>query len=212
VVISPVDLALSQGDAGWTKRGAFVAMQEKALERLGGHAMGAPPPLPVELLRLGVDRPHIAFSEVLTFDMNGDSIHVVHQPSGCSNADSIVHFHTANVVYLGEVFPGDGYPEIDSTQGGTVEGVIETLSPWTDDAVHIVPARGDVTTGASVRAFRDMIVAVRDRVKKMIDSGRTERQIMAAHPTKEFDQLWGHGQVPPDTFVHEIYIALTAGG
>jgi hypothetical protein len=41
----------------------------------------------------------------------------VKQP-GYSDADAIVHFHVANLVYLGEVFPGDGYPEIDPAQGG----------------------------------------------------------------------------------------------
>lgn len=42
VVIAPQDLAHAQGDAGWGHRGAFVAMQENALQRLGGHAMGPP--------------------------------------------------------------------------------------------------------------------------------------------------------------------------
>ena len=45
VVIAPEDPAHSEGDAGWGHRGAFVVMQEKALERLGGHVMGAPKPL-----------------------------------------------------------------------------------------------------------------------------------------------------------------------
>jgi hypothetical protein len=46
VVIYPQDSAHSQRDAGWGQRGAFVAMQEKALDRLGGHAIGAARPLP----------------------------------------------------------------------------------------------------------------------------------------------------------------------
>ena len=69
-------------------------------------------------IKLRVDRPRIAFSEVLAFDLNGESIHVVHQCPGYSNADAIVHFHVANLVYLGEVFPGDGYPAIDPRKGG----------------------------------------------------------------------------------------------
>src|ERR1700728_1140398 len=32
VVIAPEDLGHSEGDAGWGRRGAFVAMQENALE------------------------------------------------------------------------------------------------------------------------------------------------------------------------------------
>jgi len=208
VVIAPQDAAHSEGDAGWGSRGAFVAMQENALERLGGHAMGAPRPLPPRLIELGVDRPRVAFSEVLTFDLNGEAIHVVHQPPGYSDADALVHFHAANLIYLGEVFPGDGYPRVDLEQGGKLEGLVNTLSRWTGDTLRVVPARGMVTNGAEVKVFHDMIVTVRDRVKRSIEADRTKNQVLAEHPTAEFDARWGHGRVRPDEFVASIYAAL----
>lgn len=208
VVIAPEDLAHSQGDAGWGARGAFVAMQENALEKLGGHAMGPPRPLPAQLIKLGVDRPRVAFSEVLTFDLNGEAIHVVRQPPACTNADAIVHFHVANLVYLGEVFPGDGYPMIDSAQGGKLDGLIRMLSAWTNASMKVVPVRGDVKSGADVAKFRDMIVTVRDRIQQMVAAGKTEEQVQAEHPTAEFDGKWGHGRVTPVAFVREIYNAV----
>ncbi len=210
VVIAPADLAHSEGDAGWQRRGAFVAMQENALQRLGGHAMGPPKPLPPRLIELGVDRPRIAFSEVLTFDLNGEAIHIVHQTPGYSDADAIVHFHIANLIYLGEVFPGDGYPKIDTEQGGKLDGLLKTLRSWTGSAFRIVPARGAVTNGAQVKAFVDMIVTVRDRIRQMIGSGMTEQQVLAGHPSAEFDSQWGHGRVSADAFVRTIYHALKA--
>jgi cyclase len=210
VVIAPQDLAHSQGDAGWGRRGAFVAMQENALQRLGGHAMGPPGQLPPRMVQLGVDRPRVSFSEVLSFDINGDAIHIIHQPPGYSDADAIVHFHVANTVYLGEVFPGDGYPMVDPAQGGNLDGLIKTLGSWTGDTFRIVPARGSVTNGANVEAFRAMIVTVRGRVFQMIHAGKTESQVVATHPTSEFDARWGHGRVPPEIFVHEVYAALSA--
>jgi len=186
-------------------------MHEHALRRLGGNAMGAPSPMPGRFTELEVDRPPIAFSEVLAFDVNGDSIHIVHQKPGYSDADAIVHFHVAKVIYLGEVFPGDGYPTIDPAQGGTLDGLVNTLDGWAGSAFRFVPARGEVTDGASVKAFRDMIVAVRDRVKHRIDAGRTGAQILAEHPTADFDARWGHGRVQPSQFVQEIYDALKSG-
>src|SRR5437879_11510821 len=167
VVVGPQDVAHSEGDAGWGRRGAFVAMHENALQRIGGNVMGASPPLPRRFTELGVDRPRVAFSEVLAFDINQESIHVVHQKPGYSNADAIVHFHVAKLIYLGEVFPGDGYPVIDPAQGGTLEGLVNTLDGWTDRAFRIVPARGEVTNGPDVQALRDMSVTVRYRVKLM---------------------------------------------
>jgi hypothetical protein len=208
VVIYPEPLAQSEGDAGWGRLGAFVAMQELALQHLGGGQMGAPLPLPDRLAKLDVDRPHAAFSEVLNFDLNGEAIHIIRQTPGYSNADAITHFHAANLVYLGEVFPGDGYPLIDHDQGGTLEGLVKTLGAWAGGSFRVVPARGAVTDGAGVKAFLDMVVTVRDRVQAMIKGGKTEDQVFAEHPTREFDARWGHGRTPPDLFVRGIYDEL----
>ena len=210
VVIWPEDMARSEGDAGWGRRGAFVAMQERALERLGGHAMGPPIPLPSPLKQLGVDRPRVAFSEVLTFDLNGEAIHVVHQPPGYSDADAIAHFHLANLIYLGEVFPGDGYPEIGPQLGGNLDGLLKTLGSWSGGSFRIVPARGNVANGGDVKAFHDMILNVRDRVQHSIEAGHGEEQTVAEHPSAEFDARWGHGRVRPDEFVQAIYRSLHA--
>lgn len=210
VVIAPEALEHSEGDAGWGRRGAFVAMQENALARIGGHVMGKPLPLPDRLRRLGVNRPPIAFSEVLSFDMNGEAIHIVRQTPGYSDADTIVHYHQANLVYMGEVFPGDGYPTIDAGQNGTLAGLVKTLSSWTGDQFRVVPARGPVTDGKQVQAFLDMIGRVRDRVQKLHDAGRSEQQIIASHPTREFDAQWGHGSVTADDFVREVYQSVTS--
>jgi hypothetical protein len=210
VVIAPEDPAHSEGDAGWGRRGAFVAMQEKALERIGGHIMGPPKPLSEEFVRMGVDRPRISFSEVMCLDLNGEAVHIVKQKPGYSDADALVHFHVANLIYWGEVFPGDGYPMIDATHGGNLDGLVKMIDGWTDPSRHIVPARGEVTNGTGLKAYCDMIKMVRDRVRKSIDAGHTEGQVIAEHPTAEFDAKWGHGRVQSDSFVQEVYRELKA--
>ena len=209
VVIAPQDALHSEGDAGWGRLGAFVAMHENALRRIGGNVMGATVALSDRFVTLGVDKPRVAFSEVLAFDLNGEAIHIVHQTPGYSNADALTHFHVANVLYFGEVFPGDGYPMIDFAQGGKLDGFLKTLGGWTDPKFHIVPARGEVTNGAVLKTFCDMITIIRDRVQSRIKAGRTEAQIIAEHPTAEFDDRWGHGRVSPDAFVGAMYRALT---
>jgi hypothetical protein len=197
-----------RGDGGWGRLGAFVAMQEKALQRMGGNKMGAPVPLPPEFVKMGVDRPRIAFSDVLSFDLNGEAIHIIHQKPGFSDADTITHFHLADLVYLGDVFPGDGYPRIDPAIGGRLDGLLKTLDNWTDVKFRVVPVYGEVTTGETVKAFHDMIVTVRDRVQGMIKEGKTEAQVIAAHPTADFDPRWGNGRTRPDQFVRELYREL----
>lgn len=208
VVIAPESLAHSEGDAGWVRRGAFVAMQENGLGRWGGHNMGAGSALPPQLVQLGVDRPRISFDHVLSFDVNGEAVHVVHQDPAYSDADSIAHFHRANLVYLGEIFPGDGYPEVNATQGGKLEGFLSVLGGWTDSRMRVVPARGHVTDGADVGEFRAMIVTVEERVRRLAAAGKSEDLVLAEHPTADFDARWGHGRVSPDDFVKEVYAAV----
>lgn len=208
VVIFPQNPADPQADAGWGHRGAFVAMHENALRRLGGNNMGASSPGASRFPELGVERPRIAFSEVIAFNLNGDSIHVVHQPAGYSDADAIVHFHASHLIYMGEDFPGDGYPAIDLTQAGKLAGILRVLGSWTDPKMNIAPARGKVTTGAAVAQFRDMIVAVRDRIRPLVEASQTEAQVIATHPTAEFDAQWGHGRVTPEAFIQELYQSL----
>lgn len=208
VVIAPGDPAQSEGDAGWGRRGAFVAMQEKALERIGGHVMGPPKPLPEEFVKMGVDRPRISFSEVMSFDLNGEAVHIVRQTPGYGDADALVHFHLANVIYFGEVFPGVEYPRIDAEHGGSLDGIVKMLDGWTDARRHLVPARGEVTNGTGLKAFLDMITTVRKRVQHSMDEGKTETQVIAEHPTAEFDAKWGHGRVTPDAFAQEVYRSL----
>jgi hypothetical protein len=65
-----------------------------------------------------------------------------------------------------------------------------------------------VTNGATVKAFRDMIVTVRDRIRHMIEAGRTESEVVAQHPTDDFDPQWGHGRGRPDELLREVYSAL----
>jgi hypothetical protein len=71
-----------------------------------------------------------------------------------------------------------------------------------------VPARGKVMSGTDVKAFCDMLVAVHGRVQHGIDAGKTEEEVVAGHPTEEFDARFGNGRVKADAFVHEVYGSL----
>lgn len=210
VVIASEDPDHSEGDAGWQVRGAFVAMHENALGRLGGHNMGPPLPLPPRLAQLGVDRPRISFSDVLSFDLNHEAIHFIHQPGGSDDAQVIVHFHVANLLYFGEDFPGDRYPRIDVAHGGNLDGILKAVSGWTSPKFRVVPMFGNIMNGSDVDAYCKMLTVVHDRIQKLVHEGKTEQQIVAARPSSHFDSRWGHGPVSPDAFVREMYAVIEA--
>lgn len=197
IVIGMAGLAsLGQADAGWDARGALVIMQEFAVRRMSKST--AP----------RLRRPRSEFSQFFSLDLNGEPLHAVRQEPGYASSDVLVHFESANVVYLGESFPGDGYPRIDSTLGGTVDGLLKTLEPWTQAGQRFVGARGNVATAADILAFRDMVASVRDEVRRLKTGGRSVDRVITAHPTAAYDARWSHGVVSAETFVRDLYRAV----
>jgi cyclase len=72
----------------------------------------------------------------------------------------------------------------------------------------IIPGHGPTVDRTAVMAHRDMILAVRDRVSKLISEGKSQEEVLAAKPTSEFD-----GKVPNSTetaqrFVTQLYAEL----
>lgn len=193
VIVVPTDQSRADGDAGWGRLGAFVATHEAGWGRYPFAA-----------------RPRAAFSEVLKFSLGAESIHAVHQPRAHSGGDVLVHFERSAVVYLGEMLPGDGYPVIDSAQGGTIDSLIVALSPWVHSQNQFVPGRGPAVGDTAVARLVDALVATRDRVRDMRNAGRTLEQVIAAHPSADFDATLGHGRVSPQDFVRSVYQTVGA--
>ena len=186
VIAMPHANSATEGDGGWGRAGAFVATHEAAWNRFGeGNA------------------PPAAFSEVLKFGIGSEGVHAVHQMPGHSDADVLVHFEGSRVVYLGELLPGDGYPIIERT--GNLDSLVAVLEPWVRSGNQFVPARGPALHAADVRAFRDMLVTMRDRVAAAKRAGQSVEQVVAAHPSAEFDARYGHGRVTADAFVREVF-------
>jgi hypothetical protein len=188
VIAMPSDSSRVEGDGGWGRLGAFVSTHETAWAAFGR-----------------ANAPRAAFSEVLKFNLGTESPHAIHHPPGHSWSDVLVHFERSGVVYLGESLPGDGYPMIDSTQGGNLDSLIATLDPWTSGIMKFVPARGPVLRSADVRAFRDMLTTMRARFRDMRQAGRSVAQVVAANPAAEFDARFGHGRVSTEAFLREMY-------
>lgn len=122
----------------------------------------------------------------------------------------------SGVVHLGNTLTTDGYPAIDTTRNGDVNGMIATVEDFVAKATSfpesvavIVPGRGPVVKGDGLRDYRDMLVTTRDRVLALMKEGKTLADVVAAKPSAPFDAKWGHGPVPPDAFVTALFKSLS---
>ena len=66
----------------------------------------------------------------------------MHVANAHTDSDIIVYFKKANVVHTGDVFLGPAYPFIDTSSGGSLDGVIAaaaTVLSRIDDDTRIIP-------------------------------------------------------------------------
>jgi hypothetical protein len=77
-----------------------------------------------------------------------------------------------------------------------------------DQQTRIIPGHGPLAGRDDLLAYREMLVAVRGRVRALLDQGSTLEQVLAARPTADYDADWGGGFMKPEQFVRILYASL----
>ncbi len=149
--------------------------------------------------------PVVTFTEAVTFHLNGDSIAITHVSPAHTDGDAIVQFLKANVVHMGDVFNNTGLPFIDRSSGGNSAGIIsaaDQVYAMTNAQTRIVPGHGQVTDRDRLRAWRDAVSTVRERVTREVLAGRTIEQVLAMKLSAEYEKEWPGGH---ERFVRAVF-------
>ena len=153
--------------------------------------------------------PVVTFSEAVTLHLNGDSVSVTHVSPAHTDGDVIVHFMTANVVHMGDVFNNTGLPFIDRSSGGTSLGVVaaaDMVYGMTNAQTRIIPGHGQITDRARLKAWRDAVYAVRERVAREVKAGKTIDAVLAMKLSAEYETEWKGGH---ERFIRAVYDELS---
>lgn len=156
--------------------------------------------------------PVVTFSDSLTFHLNGLEIRVLHLPPGHTDGDAVVWIPAANVLHTGDLLFNGTYPVIDLSAGGSIAGMLrslEILMPIVGSATRIVPGHGPLADRTALLRFRGMLLAVQDRVTRLVTKGYTLEQVVAAKPLADLDRVWGAGFMKPDAFLRLVYRDLS---
>ena len=78
-----------------------------------------------------------------------------------------------------------------------------------DENTKVVPGHGPISNKAQLQTYVSMLTAVRDNVSRLMQKGNTMEEVIAAKPTRAFDEKWGKGFLPPDQFVKLVYMDLS---
>lgn len=146
--------------------------------------------------------------------VRGRAAQVMHQPAAHTDGDSAVYFADANVLATGDIVSiGNRYPNIDVAVGGNVKGMIAAVDNYlkiSNDTTKIVPGHGALMNKAQLTAYRDMMVAARDRVAKLIGEGKSEDDVVNAKPIADLQKQAGADDTATANFLRLIYRSLKA--
>ena len=200
------------GDENFIKMGVILIARDEVRTHLAdGTVPGVPPVAPAAL-------PMITFEGRMTFHMDGEDVELIAVPHAHTDGDTIVRFPKNNVIMCGDFFRSAGYPNIDRPGGGSLNGMIEGLNFLASVAkpdTKIIPGHGTMVVGTdAILAQRSMLIDMRDRVSKLIQQGKSEKEVVAAHPTGDYDAKVPMGAQTADRFVTQLYGELkpAAGG
>ena len=178
------------GDENFGRMGATIIARGSLRNRLmhpnpAANGTPVPPTQPVGL-------PMITYNATsqLAFHMNGEDIQLIPIPNAHTDGDTMVRFVQNDVIMTGDFFRSVQYPNIDRGNGGGLNGMINGLGQIiarSGPNTKIIPGHGPTVDRNAVMVHRDMMLAVRERVTKMIKDGKSEEEIIAAKPWADFD-------------------------
>ncbi len=142
--------------------------------------------------------------------VGGRTAELNHVINAHTDGDTWVYFADANVLALGDTFSNGRYPNIDWSNGGGIDGMVlanERYLQAANEDTKIVPGHGPLATKANLREFTLMLIEVRDRVKKLYDDGKSEKDVLAADPLADLNKKWAQptGLASGPSFLRNVY-------
>jgi len=154
--------------------------------------------------------------------LNDEAIEVLHQPAAHTDSDVFAFFRRSDVVVAGDVIDTRRFPVIDIERGGSIEGEIAALNRLSELAVAsvpvvsreagtiVIPGHGRLCDQFDVIEYRDMITIITDRIRGLVNAGRSLEQVKSAEPAKGYAGRYGDvgGDRTTDEFVEAVYRSL----
>ena len=156
--------------------------------------------------------PEITFSDAVTFHLNGHTAYVFHVPHAHTDGDAVIHFPDVNVIHSGDILFNGMFPFIDLDSAGSVAGYItaqEKILSLADADTKIISGHGPMASKADLQSAHDMLVDALARVKKMVDAGRSEDDILAENPLASYHDDWNWGFITTERMTRTLYRSLT---
>jgi glyoxylase-like metal-dependent hydrolase (beta-lactamase superfamily II) len=155
--------------------------------------------------------PTKTFKKELKVDFNGENLALKYYPPAHTDSDISIEFSEADILHVGDTWWNGYFPFIDYNTGGSIAGMIQATNDnikRVSNKTIVIPGHGPIGNKAGLIEFRDMLVAVRDKVVALKKQGKSLEEVIAAKPTGEFDAKWGAFVIDGKTFTQLVYAGV----
>ena len=198
------------GNAALAALGARIVAHKAVRPRLDSEQYMADfqfkiPPSPPAAL------PVVSMDDSLTMFLNGEEIHLQHVAPAHTDGDIFIHYRKANVLQTGDLFSNGFFPNIDSSSGGWIGGMVaaaDLILGIVDAKTKIIPGHGPMATRDDLKAARDMLAEAQAKVEPLVKAGKTLEQAIAAKPLASLEPRWGKGLFKGSHFTQLAYSGL----
>jgi glyoxylase-like metal-dependent hydrolase (beta-lactamase superfamily II) len=199
------------GNEAIGKAGALIVAHENVRRRMSTKQFMAAfqreiPPSPAVAL------PVVTFDDGVTLHWNGEEIAVEHVDPAHTDGDALVWFRKANVVHTGDTYVAGMLPFVDVSSGGTLAGFIESAERVLAQAgpeTKIVPGHGPLSNAAELGEWREMLIAVQQRVQGALADGKSLEAFQAEQPLADFAPRYGKGFLNAERFLAIVWSDLS---
>jgi len=146
-----------------------------------------------------------------TLHLNGATLALKCYGPSHTDSDLSIEFQEDNVIAVADTFWNRQYPYIDYSTGGSIDGMIraaEANVANTNDETIVIPGHGPIGDKSQLIEFRDMLVAIREKVADLKKQGKSLDEVVAAKPTADFDEKWGGFVVDGNFFTRLVYAGV----
>jgi glyoxylase-like metal-dependent hydrolase (beta-lactamase superfamily II) len=146
-----------------------------------------------------------------TLHLNGSTLALTCYGPSHTDSDISVEFQEANVIDVADTFWNGVYPFIDYSTGGSIDGMIhaaEANVARVTDKTIVIPGHGPIGNKSHLIEFRDMLVAIREKVADLKKQGKSLDEAGAAKPTADYDAKWGGFVIDGNFFTKLVYVDI----
>lgn len=153
--------------------------------------------------------PVVTFNDKMTLHLkNGKSVHAMHVNPAHTDGDTYYYFPEDNVIHMGDNFFSGRFPYIDLGSGGDIDGLISNTTMalnLIDDDTKIIPGHGAISSKSDLKDYTEILITLRERIKKARTSGKSLEEAQKLGLTKEWDASHGQGFINSERIIEFIY-------